>query len=889
MFQYVTIGLLAVIALFVIVNVVKALIRGLKKTIGTLIAIVLSAVIAAIITFIICSPTSALFAKGMAFVESLLPELAEIFAIEGLEEAVSHYALMIAAPFFFVSVYAVVSLIVSIIVSIVIKIICGKKGVDNKRRLAGAGVGLICGLLVSILILMPVVGTITLVTSLEDTSLMESAGDSADTAELEAILTDASDSKLIQILNKVGCGPLYDMFASSKFDGEKIYLKNDIGAIVAMVDNATVLGVDISQYSQEQIDALDGIVTSLDTSPLLKNVAAGLFSTAAEKWLAGESFIGIEGFSVGELLDPLVDKMLLIMTTSDKDNISADLETMKDIFAILIENDMLNMEGDQDTLDKLSESGVIGELIVVVNKNERMAPLADEITLLSIRTLASNLGLPADSQENYDNLMNSIAGILNDSKNDTDRAEAIKPQLKETFEKYGIKVSGEASDNITESIIADLGGLEGVTADDVQEFFTVYAVARAQAVNDVNVFRYKAFTNINDEKAYEFTVNDDGTVSVDGRVLKNYTAENYLTSGAFIMGDTNVDFGGAATLMSSLTMESSIVTMDTILSFIGSYSDCEDVEAEAAKISEIVSEAMGIFTNVDFENANPTELMASMGGLLDKMKDTTVFGSRTVESLMKAILQSDAFGSALGLSKSELTDFADKISEVVNAENSTDYTAATKAVSGTINAIVSTTDTEKTREEKIEATKDLIENITTESAEMVSSLVSSNLVMGMGGVVEEHAEAVSSAMSSMLNNMAKYKENNETADNHDKEAEAVNTILDMAMNITSEATQAPLFSNDENEGVLGTTADEFIDMVVKSEVVSQTVVETVKGNGYTDNPLGLPELSESEKESVTATLESYFVNNGGDAELAATLESIATIINIDLSLMGNQE
>jgi hypothetical protein len=111
----------------------------------------------------------------------------------------------------------------------------------------------------------------------------------------------------------------------------------------------------------------------------------------------------------------------------------------------------------------------------------------------------------------------------------------------------------------------------------------------------------------------------------------------------------------------------------------------------------------------------------------------------------------------------------------------------------------------------------------------------------------------------------------------------------MAMNITSEATQAPLFSNDENEGVLGTTADEFIDMVVKSEVVSQTVVETVKGNGYTDNPLGLPELSESEKESVTATLESYFVNNGGDAELAATLESIATIINIDLSLMGNQE
>ena len=58
--SYVPIALLAIVALILVINIVKALIRGLKKTVGTLIAIVFSAIVAMIVTMIVCKPDSAL-------------------------------------------------------------------------------------------------------------------------------------------------------------------------------------------------------------------------------------------------------------------------------------------------------------------------------------------------------------------------------------------------------------------------------------------------------------------------------------------------------------------------------------------------------------------------------------------------------------------------------------------------------------------------------------------------------------------------------------------------------------------------------------------------------------------------------------------------------------
>ena len=96
-------------------------------------------------------------------------------------------------------------------------------------------------------------------------------------------------------------------------------------------------------------------------------------------------------------------------------------------------------------------------------------------------------------------------------------------------------------------------------------------------------------------KETTLVVNPDGTITVNGKVLQNYNANNYSESAAYKMGKGHEDFGDADSLYSAGSMKSSLVTMDDILSHITKYSDCADPDAEAVKISDILSTALDIF------------------------------------------------------------------------------------------------------------------------------------------------------------------------------------------------------------------------------------------------------------------------------------------------------
>ena len=151
-------------AVIVFFNVIKALIRGFKKTIGTLIAIVISAVVAAIITFVICKPDSSVVIMLMDLLKDILPEgeIASLFEVDGISGAATYYAVMLIAPIFFTVVYSVLSIIFAIIVAIIVRFIPPhEKPGAVLHRLGGMGVGLVCGLLVVVILMMPAVGMLS--------------------------------------------------------------------------------------------------------------------------------------------------------------------------------------------------------------------------------------------------------------------------------------------------------------------------------------------------------------------------------------------------------------------------------------------------------------------------------------------------------------------------------------------------------------------------------------------------------------------------------------------------------------------------------------------------------------------------------------------------------
>ena len=101
-FEYIAYGLLAITAIFVLINLLIGLLRGTKKTLGFLVSIAVSAIIAAVVTLTVCTPTSSLMAVLMGYVQDFLASqgdtLADIFAISEVGDAMAYYVAMIVAP-----------------------------------------------------------------------------------------------------------------------------------------------------------------------------------------------------------------------------------------------------------------------------------------------------------------------------------------------------------------------------------------------------------------------------------------------------------------------------------------------------------------------------------------------------------------------------------------------------------------------------------------------------------------------------------------------------------------------------------------------------------------------------------------------------------------------
>lgn len=889
MFNYVTLSLIAVTAIIVLFNLIKGLIRGFKKTIGTLAAIIISAVISAIITAIICTPQSSIIATIMQYLEEANTgsELQDIFGISEIGETLSYYISMIAAPFVFLVLYVVISIIVSIIVGIVIRFIPPHKKMKGVlHRLGGLGVGVVCGLLVSALLLMPVVGVINIAITVGESDLLGEDGN-----ELSEIVEQAADDKVYAVY-AVCSGWMFDSMASATYDGEKVYLKDEISVILAVVSNINAISGEVSEFDNTQIDALENVVESLDKSALLKNTLAGVLSEMASKWIAGEPFMGIDSIEAGELLNPLIDSILEVMATSEKDTITEDMSTFVGILGVMVEHELLdNVDNFEKILEILSrkpandsDETAIEALINVANENPRMTKLSDEIAKLSIRALASTLGIPENDDVTYNMLMDDIAAALNESKFDDDREAAVEERIVEALDNYGVEVSGDAATYIAQGLIADFGDMNNVSGEAVKEFFMMYAAAKGDSSAESG---YSGFGRLSSDDMNISTDPTVGKVRVGDYVFKYYNAYTYDTSAAFIAGRTGMDFEDAGTLYSAESMESDIITLNDILNAQGvkrfTELTSEEAKAEAKKISDMLVLAGEVFGG-NFSNPNYKLLIKDMGKVLDKMCEMKIFGSDATEKLLRAIFQSDEVRNSLGLPVDELDSHVESIIENARRDDSS-YESVTRSVGGMLNMMEKVNDKNVTKEEKVAATKELMQDMTPANAELLSSMTTPDMMKDYVKN-EEKVEPIANSVSSLLTNMAHFESEDDAE--YDKEAEAVNTVLKLAMDGSESDNKSMFSSYDEDgnlvsEGKIDTTADEFISLIVNSSVVSKTVDETV--NGDDENPFGMDPSEEDEEVLSSALVDHYdnekeSLNDEEREELKTTLENIAKLSNI---------
>ncbi len=294
-------------------------------------------------------------------------------------------------------------------------------------------------------------------------------------------------------------------------------------------------------------------------------------------------------------------------------------------------------------------------------------------------------------------------------------------------------------------------------------------------------------------------------------------------------------------------------------------------------------------------------LAASLGGMLkvinesdDAKIDVTL---EALNDLQKAVNALDPDSDAPAIAGSILQ--GEKVQEILKVDSSvlngvtdvlnTDSENATNVVKDlaqTISSLGNMTDTEP---EKVqEELNKLLTDITPEGAKAISSSMNAALLEA-ASVPKESAEGTAQVISTMFGKLADIKEQEKDAEEGDKtsfekEAEGMNVLLDIAINKQDAIRENPdnLFGQD---AALGMEADELLDTVLKSQVITDTIMETV-----TENPksqyfstkedahalLGLPDLSEGEKQVFAEALDNYWKENSDQYADANSANDLAT-------------
>ena len=884
--EIIALVLLGIVGLFVLISALIGLIRGLKKTLASTIVIILSIIVSFLLTFLVFKPVIMNSGVLVGAVAGLLEgsDFATVLEMPAIEEALGYYVYMITSPFAFLVIFLLVSLIIGIIVTIVTKFI----PIMNKippvaKRLGGLGVGIVNGLIVCTVILMPLLGTVKVADSViasvaeMEEKLEESAEESAEAGSV-TLLSDEQESVMgvisdyassvvncpaAQIIFNCGGDLMYNSLTSVNYYDEKITLAGEITAIEGVID-------EIASADADQIiivSVVDAIVEGVEASPVIRSFAAELVSTAAKTWQDGEAFIGIEIQPMDATIDPMINVIFEILATEDREYIRNDLKSLSAFVHKVDEKGLFDIDSESDdALDSFGQEGMISELLGTIENNDRMVPLIDEVNCVAIRIFVSSFGVFSDKQALYDDLMQSMGGTINQYNSNMMTREDAEDALADALHSHGISINKEETNNLINALLEDeFRGVYEDMPERLGEFFAVY-------------FGTKSGTLIS---------HSDGSLTLGEMKLERYFAESYRSSNAYMLATYGKSIGKAESLFSAETMDSVIITADILYRDLVSYKDVEDRRAESEMIDTVMVSLVDAYMNLNLETATVAEVMAEMGVVLDGMHATNVYGV-AIQDFLTAIMQSDKISSSIGLNAVEMTDFANSINSGVTEE--TKYSNIATTVSQSVDLLEKVNSGEASKE----AVQDLMKDITPDSAKVMQNITTPSLMQSYG-VSEDKAEQSSSAISSLFGNMANYTTDHPQGDMTDeeykesvqKESEAVEKILTISIKATEDKEEADsLFTTGESEGALDMSAYEVVDLFVTSDVVGDTLNDMVKGENEGEtkhDPLGIEnQITEQDKLEITDALNQYKADNAHVDGVDEEIENIASLFGIVL-------
>ncbi len=348
-------------------------------------------------------------------------------------------------------------------------------------RALGALTGALCGFLVALLMLAPVLGTFNMLSGFLDMAEDNKFNwksikvSERDIDEFRPYVDDAAAATL----NAAGGTFIYDGLAISVLpNGEHISLRKDLGELTEVASDMVTVMKKLSsgeELTAKEKRAAENLGDRCNSSGMVKTIAADLLSGASEKWLEGESFMSIKPPSIGESFDYVLEGLFRTCALSTPSCVGRDIDTLVAAYEIISDYGLTKGMSNDELMEVLDDGNILNELYAELEKNPCMSHLTTALVDTSLSMVASTIDIADITEEQRSKLMEQMAEAVNIANSMSgasfeERVESLTNYTISCASKYGMTVPKEVTTMAATSMLQQLGEKNNMTAAEMNTF-----------------------------------------------------------------------------------------------------------------------------------------------------------------------------------------------------------------------------------------------------------------------------------------------------------------------------------------------------------------------------------------------------------------------------------
>lgn len=400
-------------------------------------------------------------------------------------------ALVLALPVMLVIIpvlFIILFFLLSFVLKLVHVILCGIFGFSKKRnnaftRLLGGALGLVHGALIALVVLMPIAGTLGVVSNTVHHVKDNYADAQNENAELlcnayDTYLAQTEENVIVQTLNGQ-FGTFYTNMITVNIGEEETKLDKVVcdGAEIFVLA-ADLKGINASELTEDNKAAINAILDCFGDDKYMTSVLAGVLRA-----LPRAVDRGLIKFNFEEPALTLINSFMPILESSNSSNIKQDIRVLLDVYFIVSDSGILSSGAELDPLDLLSQKdengrNIINRIIDTVESNARFNGVMASLSDMAVHVLLENSGLSPEVAETVDSIKNTLNDVIAIDKDsyatEEEYKEAVSDKIGGVLEEYSIPLEKEQLDVVTDFVCTELEGKEEITETDLAEFMAKY-------------------------------------------------------------------------------------------------------------------------------------------------------------------------------------------------------------------------------------------------------------------------------------------------------------------------------------------------------------------------------------------------------------------------------